>query len=292
MNNNFDNNNDFGGFDGIHVETPEETAARISRRQLEGLTGNLHEREQAILQALGDCRYMTTGQISQIHFGGAATDGAAARAANRAVHRLEDHGLISSLNRRIGGARAGSSSYVWSLTNPGLRFLNLDGEGKQPRKRNYEPSPHFLNHTLSITELNIQLLGMAGVTVMDIQFEPNCWRSFTGKDGARQQLKPDLYAVTSDGEYEDYWFFELDLATEAPSRVLSKCEQYQDYYRSGMEQSDLGLFPMVVWIVPDDKRKDSIQSQIRQSVNLTNKEIFLVILPDELEPLIRKGAGQ
>lgn len=286
-------NSNFNEYDpgDIHVETPEETAARISRRQLEDLTGNLRNREQAILQALGDCRYMTTGQISQMHFGDAPSDSAAIRAANRTVHRLEDHGLISSLNRRVGGARAGSSSYVWSLTNPGLRFLNLDSEGQLPRKRSYEPSSRFLNHTLSITELNIQLLGMAGIAVVNMQFEPNCWREFTGKDGIRQQLKPDLYAVTSDGEYEDYWFFELDLATEAPSRVLSKCEQYQDYYRSGMEQSDHGLFPMVVWIVPDDKRKASIHSQIQQSATLTNKEIFLIILPDELEPLIRKGAG-
>jgi len=139
--------------------------------------------------------------------------------------------------------------------------VNL-GSDSQPRKRNFEPSPHFVNHTLAVSELNVQLMGMAGIAVVDVQFEPNCWRTYSGNT-----LKPDLYAVTSDGEYEDSWFFEIDLATEAPSRILSKCEQYQDYYRSGVEQSDYGVFPKVVWIIPDSKRRDSLQGHIRQSAN-------------------------
>ena len=270
----------------IHVETPEETAARMSRRQLEQFAVDLHGRDQAILQALQNSRFMTSGQVSRQHFeADHANPSAAQRAANRAMNRLQNYRLITSLNRRVGGVNGGSSGFVWSLTPPGARFMNL-GADDQPRKRNYEPSPRFVEHTLGVSELNVQLLGMAGIAVVNVQFEPNCWRTYRG-----DTLKPDLYAVTSDGEYEDSWFFELDLATEAPSRVVSKCEQYQDYYRSGIEQSDYGVFPKVVWIIPTAKRRDSLRGHIRQNTALSDQGIFAFILPDELEALIRKGAG-
>jgi len=97
-----------------------------------------------------------------------------------------------------------------------------------------------------------------------------------------------MFAVTTDGEYEDHWFFEIDLNTEAPCRIAQKCEQYEEYYRSGAEQ----VFPLVVWIVPDAKRQASIREQITQSKTLKHKNIFTVITPDELEGLVRKGAAQ
>lgn len=269
-----------------HVETPEEVAARKSRRQLEDMVVDLQGRDTAILQALNDGRFMTTGQVSQMHFeDGHANPRAARRAANRAMQRLQGYGLISPLERRVGGVKGGSSGYIWSLTTPGARAANLGGD-EPKRRRQFEPSARFVEHTLGISELNIQLLGIDGIAVTEAQFEPNCWRSYGGKT-----LKPDLYAVTSDGEYEDHWFFELDMATEAPSRVLSKCEQYQDYYRAGVEQGGHGVFPAVVWIVPDQGRKDSLQGHIAQSAALTQKDIFMVILPDELRGLIRRGAG-
>jgi len=132
---------------------------------------------------------------------------------------------------------------------------------------------------------------MDGIAVTTIQLEPNCWRSYNGRHGVRQQLKPDLYAVTSDGEYEDLWFFEIDLDTEAPSRVMAKCEQYQEYYRFGAEHAKREVFPRVVWIVPNAKRKTALQSHIAGSSTVTVKQLFVFVLPDELEALIRKGAG-
>jgi len=270
----------------IPAEATEEIAERVSRRQLERLAASLGERDRAILQALQDSRFMTSKQISRQHFEpDHANPTAAQRAANRAMHKLQGHGLATTIYRRVGGAKGGSSGFVWALTPTGHRLLGL-GSDDQPRKRNFEPSPRFVEHTLAVSELHVQIHGMDGVALTDIQFEPHCWRSYNGNT-----LKPDLYAVTSDGEYEDLWFFEIDLATEAPSRVVSKCEQYQAYYCSGTEQARHGIFPKVVWIVPSAKRKVALQSHIRQSVNITHKHLFAFVLPDELEALIRKGAG-
>jgi hypothetical protein len=250
---------------------------RTSRRQLEALDSTITSRDQAVLTTLADCRYATTGQLVRLIFTGNINPSAATRAANRALNKLQRLELITSLNRRIGGVRAGSSGFVWSLTSAGFRLLNLDGEA--PRKRNFEPSPRFAEHTVAVTELFVQLNGMVGIALAEVQFEPKCWRG---------QLKPDLYAITSDGEYDDHWFFELDLATEAPTRIVSKCEQYEEYYRSGAES----VFPLVVWVTPTAKRKVSIRQHIADSRELRHKHIFTVVQPEELEDFIRKGAGQ
>jgi len=281
-------NNPADNFDAdrFHVETPEETAARVSSRQLENMAVDMQGRDQAILQTLRSCRYMTTGQVADFGFADHANPSAAQRAANRTMNRLREMGLTSTLDRRIGGVRAGSSSLVWGLTNPGFRLANL-GQDNPVRLRNFEPSQQFLKHTLGVSGLYTQLLGLPGITVVDAQFEPSCWRSYDNN----ATLKPDLYAVTSDGVYEDYWFLELDLATEAPSRVMDKCGQYEAYYNTGTEQKNIGLFPAVAWIVPDEKRRTALKNHIGQNAELRHKELFTVILPDELEALMRKGAG-
>ena len=274
-----DNNN-------IPAEAMDEIAARVSRRRLELIANSLHDRDRDILGTLQNSRFMTSKHISRQHFeADHANPAAAQRATNRAMHKLQGHGLVTTIYRRMGGPKGGSSGFVWALTPTGHRLLDLDSD-TQPRKRNFEPSPRFVEHTLAVSELHVQILGMEGVALSDVQFEPHCWRSYNGNT-----LKPDLYAVTSDGEYEDLWFFELDLATEAPSRVVAKCEQYQQYYRSGAEQAQHGVFPMVVWIVPNAKRKAALQVHIQQSASITDKEIFTFILPDELDALVRKGAG-
>jgi len=273
------------------AEAKEETAERLSRRQLERLAASLSDRDRAILEALQDSRFMTSKQISRQHFElDHANPTAAQRAANRAMHKLRGHGLATTIYRRVGGVKGGSSGHVWALTPTGHRFLGLDSNA-QPRKRNFEPSPRFVEHTLAVSELKVRLYSMDGIAVTTIQLEPHCWRSYNGRHGVRQQLKPDIYAVTSDGKYEDSWFFEIDLNTEAPSRVLSKCEQYQEYYRSDAEQAKCGVFPRVVWIVPNAKRKTTLQNHIAGSSAMTVRQLFVFVLPDELEALIRKGAG-
>ena len=271
---------------GAAAEAVDEAAVRVSRKRLEELAVNLKPRDRAILHVLQESRFMTSRHISRQHFeADHANPTAAQRATNRAMRRLQGYSLVTTIHRRIGGTKGGSSGYVWSLTPLGARFMSLGIDG-QPRKRSYEPSQHFVGHTLAVSELHVQLQGIEGITLSDIQFEPHCWRSFGGTT-----LKPDLHAVTGNGDYEDSWFFEIDLATEAPSRVVAKCEQYEAYYRTNTEQAKHGVFPMVVWIVPDSRRKATLQGHIAHSAAITHKGIFTFILPDELEALIRKGAG-
>ena len=254
---NQNNPDGFGGDYDIHVETAEETAAR---KQMQNLAGNFQHRHQAVMQALQGCCGGASGPVRLSELQERLSPETTDRAAGMAMNRLRGYGLI---NRRFSGINFGSLD--WPLATPGSVFSSRD--------------------------LSIRLYGTPGVAVLSMQYEPNCWRSYTGPGNVVQQLKPDLYAVTSDGNYEDHWFFEHDAATEPASRIMQKCRLYEDYYNSNMEQNNTGAFPMVVWVVPDEQRKASLQSGVNQSTELQHKELFLFILPDELEALIRKGAG-
>jgi len=264
----------------------------FTKQRLEELTRSLSERDRHVLESLKKCRYLTTLQIAMLYCGQSVNRRSAVRAANRCLTKLKNAGLICALQRRIGGVRAGSGSYVWTLTSGGFRLLCLESGAKKLRKQFREPSQHFLEHTLIISEAYLQLTQICAahnMTLSRIQFEPDCWRQYSER-GKAVILKPDLYAVTRGGDYEDCWFLEIDRATETPERVVEKCERYIQYLRSGAEQKQTGIFPYVVWIVPDEKRKNSLTAHIAKTY--AHGSIFLVILPDELETLIVGGAAE
>jgi len=263
---------------------------RTSQRKLEDMVSALSERDKLVLSTVRQCRYLTTKHIRRLHFLEAATVTAALRATNRNLNRLKNMGLVDTLSRRVGGVRAGSGSLIWYLTVAGERLLRFENKGSFPLRRFFEPSPHFLAHTLAVTECFVQLTEICncdGLRLTSVELEPDCWRSYNHK-GKLNTLKPDLFAITICGEYEDRWFVEVDLDTEAPVTILEKCRRYYEYYRSGLEQKQHKVFPLTVWIVPDVARKDSITTHIRTEFSKQPK-IFIVITPDELAPLLSQG---
>lgn len=272
-----------------------ESSKRLSKQQLISIDKRLGERDRLVLESIRKCRYLTTDQIQKLFFKNSSCHTAALRAANRMLVKLNGFELIAPLKRRIGGVRAGSGSYVWDLDEAGARLLNLNRQEPDviKRKRIFEPSPRFLEHTLAVAEIYIRLNQIAdkheNIRLMKAEMEPDCWRMYIGALGSASYLKPDIYAVTTDGQYEDHWFFEIDLDTEAPIRIIRKCQQYCKYFLSGTEQKIKGVFPLVVWIVPDQKRADSIRSHIMQEPFLERKDIFLIVTTDLLEKLICEG---
>src|SRR5665811_980645 len=268
---------------------------RVSRRKLEGIRASLADRDLQILLSVATHRFLTTRQICRMHFADKMTETAALRSANRALDKLRGLQLLVALDRRIGGVRAGSGSYIWSLGHIGARLLqrasHVDGLPRRQRQR--EPSTTFLEHTLAVAEVSLRLREIANrgeVTLLGVQHEPACWRPFSGPGGGTVRLKPDLAVVTATEEFEDHWFFEVDLATEPPSRVVRACLSYQAYRQSGIEQRRLGLFPAVVWIVPTGRRKETLESHMNQHEAISAR-LFTVITLDELEALIQHGAA-
>ncbi len=82
--------------------------------------------------------------------------------------------------------------------------------------------------------------------LLSAEYEPACWRGFLGSSGDAETLKPDLYAVKANAEYEDSWFIEVDRGTESLPTVLKKCAQYERHQRSGQEQASRGVLPAVL----------------------------------------------
>lgn len=265
---------------------------RSSKKMLEEVDRVLSDRDKRVLNTIREYRYLTTDQIRRLHFIESATASAGLRATSRNLKKLKEMELITSLKRRVGGVQSGSGSSVWRLAPAGEHLLNLTTDTIRPRRRNFEPSTYFLAHTLAVSECYVRITEICGgrsVKLTEVQSEPDNWRPYNS--GRKLvALKPDLFVITKCDGYEDRWFFEIDLATESPIRIIEKCRRYFDYYRTGIEQKRHRVFPLVVWIVPDTTRKTSLSTHMKAEFSkLPN--IFTVITPDELGKLIRQGAG-
>ncbi len=247
------------------------TGPRKGRRQLARLAGELLDRELGVVASVGQLRLATARQLERLHFtvpDQHATALTAARSCRRILERLVRQRLLVRLQRRIGGVRAGSASFIYALGPVGDRVLAVDG----PRRRFREPSALFVAHTLEVSELYVRLHEAArggGLQLLDIETEPVCWRSVT-TIGGRSLLKPDLFVVTGNDDYEFRWFVEVDLGTEHAPAVQRKCRIYEAYYRSGIEQASVSVFPRVLWVAPDEERAGRLQRAIEAKTDLTD----------------------
>lgn len=266
---------------------PADIPTRISTKKLRELEERLGERDRQIIWTIRKYKFITTNHIKVLYFITGATESANTRAANKAMKKLKDWGLVDSLKRRVGGVRAGSSALIWHLTEAGYRLLSLNAEEKQSRKRFEEPSPLFLRHTLAVTSCAVQIEKICRDTPemkkVLIDIEPSSWRSFMHL-GRNIILKPDLYAITELTDYQDSWMIEIDLDSEPPAKIVEKCQTYIDYYRTGQEG---GVFPLVVWIVPTLKRKEALKRHIWENIHNTVK-MFVFITPDQFEGLLKQ----
>ena len=140
------------------------------------------------------------------------------------LRRLTERNLLYRLGRSVGGRRAGSEGFGFSLGTAGQRLVGPPS--KRPREP-WTPSSNHLRHALAVTELYVQLRELedeARVEVERFDAEPRCWRFFGGPGGSRLVLKPDAFVMTAVGDYVDSWFIELDRATEPTTRHRGEAE--------------------------------------------------------------------
>lgn len=263
----------------------------MTPRDVIRLRERLVDRDHEILESLRTHRIASTAQLRRLHFHRPfASTAAASRATTRVLNRLEGYGLIVRLDQRIGGARGGSNSLAWQLGATGDRYLAVL-HGSDTRRRYTEPRATFLEHTLAVTELAVQLVehSRAGrFELLDLQSEPGCWRAFLGAHGRREILKPDLYVVTAVDGYEDHWFLELDLGTEHPPVVARKALVYQRYAATGAHQAAHEVFPATVWVVLNESRRAALERALASTPGLS-AEVFRVITSEAFRDTIRAG---
>lgn len=252
----------------------------------------MSKRDLAVLGSVDQHRYLTTRQIESFHFADHATPLTGARAARRVLRRLAELRVLDHLERRIGGIRAGSASFIWQVGPVGDRLLRAERGGARQRQR--EPSELFLQHCLAVAKAHLALVeaDRAGVIeLVSVATEPTCWRRYTGLGGSREILKPDLYVVTgdpADAGFINCWFVEVDRGTENPARLLDKCQSYEAYRRTGAEQQAAGSFPMVVWGMSDEAQAERLRVAIAEHPHLGG-ELYRVTTLDGLVELIAGG---
>ncbi len=166
--------------------------------------------------------------------------------------------MLDRLERRRGGPGGGSSAWVYALGPAGRRLVAYwAGEGLPRSRGAHEPAAPWTAHTLAVSELYVRLkeAERAGrVELLDFDAEPACWRTFTRLGGAPGVLKPDAYVRLGVGEFEDSFFVEVDLGSERRGQLTRQHQAYREYFRSGVEQAKTGVFPSVLWLVPDARR--------------------------------------
>lgn len=253
----------------------------IGRRGLERLKSELSGRDFDIITQVADLRLMSARQLEAIHFPGVDHDSAAsaARCCRRVLARLVRDRLLTRLERRVGGVRAGSASYIYAIGPVGHRVLGRT----TPRPRFREPSTTFARHTLAIAQLITDLIitSRSGrADILQLQPEPTCWRSATTGLGVPTIVRPDLFVAIGVGDYEHRRFIELDLGTEHLPTLLRKCQAYEAYYRSGTEQAQHDVFPKVLWLMHTVDRATRLTTAITSDSRLT-PALFVVTTTDE-----------
>lgn len=240
------------------------SAPRLGAAGIHRLQRQLSPRDWAVIRDVDRFRLMTGRQLQQLHVGEGEP---AARASRRLLLSLTRRRVLVRLPRQVGGLRAGSSGFVYALGPVGDRLLHAGG----PRRRVRDVGDGFLAHTLAIADLFVSLTSAerrGEVEVLGLAPEPQCWRRLDLLGGA-EWLKPDLHVVLAVGEEELHSFVEVDRGSEHNPALLRKLRQYEAAYRSGQSEHQDGVFPRVVWLVPDERRAAQLRRLVTGSGALT-----------------------
>jgi hypothetical protein len=276
---------------------PNDNSARQS--QLNNRHGTLgikrlkelvSERDLALLTSVREHRLLSSQHVYGLHFWNHASYASGIRACNRVLNRLESHRLIRRLPRPVGGRGGGSAGTIWAIDVAGDRFLRDHLKLGPGRSRPFAPSLTFQDHTLAVADTRLALEEGArrgAFDLLTVICEPDNWRGFPGELGSVLTMKPDLTVVTARGDFEDHWFIEVDRGTESGSALLRKCQTYQRYYQSGVHQKESGVFPRVLWLMPDPGRVALLQRLLADRSEI-DQELFTVATADQLMAVLEQ----
>ena len=269
--------------------SPTVAAARFSSL----VPAPIHPMQARLLALVAAHRFATTTQLARLTAPEYASSASALRQTQRHLASLAQQRLLTSLERRVGGWQGGSAVTIWAATTRGHRLVAPDeGEGEVPRRqRPREVSTTFLDHLLAITEVRTSIeeaVRQEADTEAAVALEPDCWRTVLSPSGQVQVLRPDLAVTITSPAYEDRYLVEVDRATENPGRVIATCWRYQEHQATSAQASDGGVFPLVVWLVPTDRRRHHLERAIAHSTGLL-RDLFRVIRLDQLPTLIHGG---
>ena len=251
----------------------------LTAAALRELENRLTQHDLSLLHRVSDLRFVTGSQLTRLCFGDGDDPAANGRAARRALLRLTQLGALARLPRQVGGVRSGSAGFVYHLGIGGQRLaLERGWQPERHRRRSLIPGTLFVRHALQVSELHTLLMEgdrSRRFELLELTSEPACWLRFGGFDGQRQTLKPDSYTRLGVGAYEYSYFFEVDMGTEGSRALERQLQLYVAYYDTGAEQQERSVFPLVLWLAPDDRRAEAIAESV-QRLPSTRRELFQI----------------
>ena len=240
------------------------------------LADQLAAHHTTVLPHLARVRLLTGAHLDRLLAQPHTTEHTTARNRRRTMTRLHNLGLVTTLERRIGGVRAGSAGHVYTLTPTGHRVLATLSDQPCPAhiKKTTTPGALFLAHTLAISDIYVRLIEASrthNVTMSRFVTEPQCWQP----TGEGDYLKPDAYCVLSTTTHQDCWWLEIDQATESLPRIRTKSRAYLDYLtRGGVGPEDVP--PRILYTTPSTPRTDAIEKVIAKHVSAETKHVISV----------------
>jgi hypothetical protein len=228
--------------------------ARLTTARLRLLAAELPNRYTLPLLHLSRARVLSGHQLDRLLRQPDTAQRTAERARQRALARLDQLGLVATLDRRIGGVRAGSAGYVHVLTPAGHKLAAILTDQRPPGRIRHSraPGPMFVHHALDIAEIYVQLTEASrdgGFNVATFVTEPATrWPTGTGT-----YLRPDAYTALATPTYRDVWWLEIDRDTESAPRLRDKLRDYLDHATYGGTGPD-GALPRVLVTAPTPKR--------------------------------------
>lgn len=248
---------------------------RVRFRHVEWVRDRLSDHDREIIATVARLRLVQSGQLERLHFS-TLPSSHRARTRRRVLARLVDWRVLLTLERRVGGVRAGSAGYALALDSAGQWLADADNRARgaePPVRRPTEPSGRLVAHTLATSELYVQLREREHAGTLRLaafETEPR-WT-----DGAGGLLKPDAYLVLASGGVADHWALEQDLATESLPTIRRKLTAYLDFVRRGQRGSG-GVVPRVLVVVPSETRRAAIAGVIAVLPEPANKLFSVAI---------------
>jgi len=253
-------------------------------------TRQLSHRDLSIVEVVARYRVLTGDQLRRWMFPVAdnGSSAGALRRSQRCLKRLVNDAVLDTLERRVGGVRAGSAGHCYVLGYRGQRVAFPDRRARTPSAI----GDRFVAHALAVGELvvgAVEAERSGGIELLGVEPEPEVWRHYVGRTGTAAVLKPDLFLAIGIAETEHRWFVEVDRATESMVRIDVKCRQYLDYLRTGREQDRHGVFPKVLWTVPHDRRRRQLNALMTRLPPPADR-LFAVTLHDNAIIHLKGGA--
>jgi Replication-relaxation len=260
---------------------------RMTWAAVERIAEGLGERDTAIVESVARVRVLTGSQLSRLHFADLAP-AHRDRTRRRVLARLVSLRVLATLDRRIGGVRAGSAGLVFALGTAGQRLLVLleagDPDVAGRLRHPGTPTVRFLRHSLAVSELYVRLVEQAqggALGLVAFRAEPAAW----WLDGSGTWVKPDAYLVVARADLEDAWAVEADQATESLPTLRRKLMGYLELVDRGASGPDGRGLPRVLVTVPDEPRAAALRELI---VTLPDpaQQLFAVTLHERAVPFI------